>query len=70
MWEMLFGGGLGSVMRWVVGCVEGVARSAEGVCGCVCVCMCVCVCIGRVVVVRVGVGCLFVRVGVGGVELL
>ena len=39
MWEMLFGGGLGSVMRWVAGCVEGVARSAEGVCVCVCVCV-------------------------------
>ena len=60
MWEMWFGGGLGSVLRWVVGCVEGVARSAEGLC----------VCVGRVVGVRVGVGCLFVRVGVGGVELL
>ena len=45
MWEMLFGGGLGSVMRWVVGCVEGVARSAEGVCVCVCVYVYVCVCV-------------------------
>ena len=31
MWELWFGGGMGSVMRWEVGCLEGVARSAEGV---------------------------------------
>ena len=38
-----------------MGCVEVVARSAEGVC----------VCVGRVVGVGVGVGCLFVGWGLG-----
>ena len=34
------------------------------------VCVCVCACVERVVGVGVGVGCLFERVGVGGVELM
>ena len=44
--------------------MDGVARSAEGVC------VCVCACVERVVGVGVGVECLFERVGVGGVELM